>query len=315
MTSLSRVRPPAGTNAGLGVRMRKTWMLTAMIIPGLIYYILFHYVPMYGILIAFQNYRLGSSFLAGPWVGMQHFISFFKHQYFFRLVRNTLIINVYQVLFSFPMPILLALMLNEVRKLWIKSFVQTVSYLPHFISMVAVVGMIHVLLSPDTGIVNRVLANAFGMEPIYFLAETRWYRTVYIIADIWKTVGYGSIVYLASLAGIPLELYEAATVDGASRIQKIVHVSLPGIVPTIIIMLILKMGGIMSLGVDKSLLMQTPITYEVSDIISTFVYRRGLEKAEYSFAAAVGLFNSAINALMLVATNALSRRIGDVALW
>ncbi|MGI5898461.1 MAG: ABC transporter permease [Christensenellales bacterium] len=295
-------------------RIQKTWILTAMIVPGFIYYIIFEYVPMYGILIAFQNYRLGNSFLAGPWVGFRHFIAFFEHQHFARLVRNTLIINLYQVLFSFPMPILLALLLNEVRNRLIKNFVQTVSYLPHFISMVAVAGMLTVLLSPDNGIVNRMLV-AFGAKPIYFLAETRWYRSVYIISDIWKTVGYGSIVYLASLSNVPLELYEAATVDGASRIQKITKISLPSIMPTITIMLILKMGGIMSLGVDKSLLLQTPITYEVSDVISTFVYRRGLEKAEYSFASAVGLFNSGINALMLVGTNALSKQMSEVALW
>lgn len=299
----------------LGKQFKGSWMLTLMILPGVIYYIIFHYVPMYGILIAFQNYKLGSSMIAGPWVGFKHFITFFQHQYLFRLVKNTLIINIYQVLFSFPVPILLALMLNEVRNRKIKNFVQTVSYLPHFISMVAVAGMLTVLLSPENGIVNILLVNIFGIEPVYFLASTKWYRTVYILSDIWKTAGYGSVVYLAALSSVPLELYEAATLDGASRLQKTIHVSIPSILPTIIIMLILKLGGIMSLGVDKSLLLQTPITYGVSDVISTFVYRRGLENAEYSFASAVGLFNSVINALMLAGANAVSRKLSDTALW
>jgi putative aldouronate transport system permease protein len=296
-------------------QFKGSWMLTLMILPGVIYYIIFHYVPMYGILIAFQNYKLGNSMIAGPWVGLKYFFTFFQHQHFFRLVRNTLLINLYQVLFSFPVPIFLALILNEVRNKHVKSFVQTVSYLPHFISMVAVAGMLTVLLSPESGIVNIILVNIFRIEPVYFLASTKWYRTIYILSDIWKTAGYGSVVYMAALTSVPLEMYEAATLDGASRIQKIIHVSIPGILPTIIIMLILKLGGIMSLGVDKSLLLQTPITYEVSDVISTFVYRRGLENAEYSFASAVGLFNSVINALMLASANAASRKLSDTSLW
>ena len=286
-----------------------------MLLPGLVYYLVFHYAPLYGILIAFQDYRLGNGMLAGPWVGMKHFLNFFNHQHFGRLVRNTLLLNLYQILLSFPVPVLLALLLNEVKQKHVKGFIQTVSYLPHFISMVAVAGMLTVLLSPGSGIVNALLVRWFGIEPIYFLASTKWYRTVYILSDIWKTAGYGSIVYLASLAAISPELYEAATVDGASRVQKVLHISVPGILPTIIIMLILKIGGVMSLGVDKSLLLQTPITYEVSDVISTFVYRRGLEQAEYSFSSAVGMFNSVINACMLVLANAVSRRVGETALW
>ena len=299
----------------LGRQLKKTWLLTAMLLPGLVYYLVFHYAPLYGILIAFQDYRLGNGMLAGPWVGMKHFLNFFNHQHFGRLVRNTLLLNLYQILLSFPVPVLLALLLNEVKQKHVKGFIQTVSYLPHFISMVAVAGMLTVLLSPGSGIVNALLVRWFGIEPIYFLASTKWYRTVYILSDIWKTAGYGSIVYLASLAAISPELYEAATVDGASRVQKVLHISVPGILPTIIIMLILKIGGVMSLGVDKSLLLQTPITYEVSDVISTFVYRRGLEQAEYSFSSAVGMFNSVINACMLVLANAVSRRVGETALW
>lgn len=293
---------------------RKTKYLQLLVIPGLIYYIIFHYIPMYGIVISFKDYNMRLGIMGSPWVGLENFYKFFAHPQFFRLIRNTLIINLYQIVFVFPAPIVLALFLNEVRNKYYKKVVQTISYLPNFISMVAVAGMLFVFLSPQGGIINNIL-SLFGIEPIYFLGETKWFRTVYIASDIWKGTGFGAIIYLAALSNVNIEMYEAATIDGASRVQKIFLISLPSILPTIIILLIFNIGGMMSLGTEKALLLQNPATYETSDIISTFVYRRGLLLAEYSFGAAVGVFNSIINVVLIAVTNYAAKKMTEISLW
>ena len=300
----------------LGRSLRKRWILTAMILPGLIWFIIFRYVPMYGILIAFQQYRIGEPILSlsGNWVGLYQFETFFSHPQCWRLIRNTLILNFYQLIFVFPVPIIFALLLNELKNKYVKMMVQTISYLPHFISMVAIVSMLTLVLSPSGGIVNNLLST-FGIEPVYFLGSIKWYRPIYILSEIWQNFGFSSIIYISALSSVSMELYEAATIDGASRVRQIFAISLPCIIPTIITMLILKLGGIMSLGYEKTLLLESEVTMEVADIISTFTYRLGLEQANYSFGAAVGLFTSMVNCITLFCANFLCRRFTETSLW
>lgn len=296
-------------------KLKKTKYLQLMIIPGIIYFIIFHYIPMYGIIIAFKDYNMKLGILGSRWVGFENFVRFFNHPHFFRLVRNTFLLNLYNLIWSFPAPIILALFLNEVRNLTYKKIVQTVSYLPHFISTVSVVGIIFMLLSPQGGLVNNVLGKLFNIEPIYFVAEPKWFRTIFIVSGIWQNVGWDAIIYIAALTAINYELYEAATIDGASRFKQMLHISIPGILPTISIMLILRIGGMMSSNTDKVLLLQLPITYEVSDVIGTYVYRRGLVMSEYSFSTAVDLFNNVINIILLVIANTVSRKVSENSLW
>lgn len=298
----------------LWIQICKTKYLQLLALPGLIYFIIFQYIPMYGLLIAFQDYKIKDGIFGSKWVWFDNFLKFFKHPFFWRLIRNTLLINIYQLIFVFPIPIIFALLLNEVKNKFYKRFVQTVSYLPHFISLPAIVGMMVMFLSPTSGVVNRVI-EYFGGETIYFFAEPAWFRPLYIISDIWTTTGWGAIIYIAALSGVNPELYESASIDGATRWQKMRHISVPSIAPTIIIMLLLNVGKILSLGSEKVLLMQTSLTYETSDVISTFVYRRGLEYAEYSFSTAVSVFNSIINVIVLFIANCIARKVSETSLW
>lgn len=294
--------------------LRRTKYLQLMLLPGIIYFIIFHYVPMYGVIIAFKDFNMRRGIMASEWVGFEHFVSFFQHPFFWRLLRNTLLLNIYNLLWYFPLPIVFALMLNEIRNVYFKKFVQTVSYLPHFISTVSLVGMLFLILSPQTGFINRIIVS-MGMEPIYFMAETSWFRTIFISSGIWQNLGWDAIIYLAALTSVDAEQYEAARIDGASRLQQIWRITLPAISGTIVIMLILKMGGMMSSNTDKVLLMQSPITYEVSDVIGTYVYRRGLVEAEYSLGSAIDLFNSAINITLLLCANRISKCFSDSSLF
>ena len=294
--------------------LNRTKYLQLLLLPGLIYYVVFHFAPMYGVIIAFKDYKIRAGILGSPWVGFKYFQEFFDYMYFGRLVRNTVLLNLYELVFGFPMPIIFAILLNEVRNLKYKKFIQTVSYLPHFISTVSIVGMLMMLLSPGNGIVN-VIIKAFGGESIYFMTEVEWFRPIYILSGVWQNLGWDAIIYIAALASVNQELYEAAVIDGATRLKQIWHVSLPGIRSTIVIMLIMKMGGMMSSNTDKALLMQNELTYEVSDIIGTYVFRRGIQKAEYSYSTAVGLFNSVINVFFIVTANTISKRLGESSLW
>jgi len=297
--------------------LKEVWKqkyLHLLALPGVIYYIIFHYIPMYGVIIAFQDYNIGKGVLHSEWVGLKHFINFVNNPFFWRLIRNTILINVYQIIFVFPIPIVFALFLNEIRQQLYKKFVQTVSYLPHFISLPAIIGMLAMYLSPTDGIVNKILSK-FGIEPIYFLAQPEWFRTIYIVSDIWQHTGWSAIIYIAALSQVNPELYESAIIDGANRIQLMKYISIPSILPTITIMFLLKVGHIMSLGAEKVLLLQSPLNYETSDVISTYVYRRGLIYGEYSYTTAIGIFNSVINLVILLIANKISQKVSETSLW
>lgn len=294
-------------------KCRDSRVLLLMMLPGLAYYLVFHYAPMYGVLMAFKNYKSGSIW-AAPWVGFKWFEQFFSSFYFGRLLGNTLIISLLNLLFSFPIPIMFALLLNEMRCRPYKRLVQTVSYLPHFISVVVVVGMLRTMLSPTDGVVNAII-QSMGGQPINFFGTAKYFRPLYIGSGVWQTFGWNSIIYLAALTNADQSLYEAARIDGANRWQQLVHVSIPCILPTMVILLIMQLGKTMSVGYEKIILMYEPSTYEVADVISTYVYRRGVVQGQFSFSTAIGLFNSVCNMILLVAVNTISRRISEVSLW
>ena len=288
-------------------------MLYFMILPVIAYYVLFRYWPMYGIQIAFKKYSPALGIAGSRWVGFKNFDSFFGSVYCWRVIRNTLLISVESLIFDFPMAIIFALLLNELRLEKLKKAVQTVSYLPHFVSLVVICGMIREFTASD-GLVNDIIAF-FGGQRSTLLLNEKAYRPIYIISKIWQEMGWGSIIYLATLTGIDPMLYDAAYVDGAGRFRRVLHVTLPGLTPTIVIMLILAIGGIMNIGYEKTILLYNASIYETSDIISTYVYRKGLLEANYGFSAAVGLFNSAVNALLVVTANSISRKVSDASLW
>lgn len=294
--------------------MKRDRQLLLLFIPCLLFYIIFRYGPLYGVIIAFKDYSVFQGILESPWVGLKHFDKFFASPDFWLLFRNTLLLGFYTLIFGFPFPILLAILLNEVRVVWFKKSVQTLSYLPAFLSVVIISSMIIDFLSPGSGIVNKLIA-ALGFEKTYFLIESSWFRPIYVISDIWTNVGYESIIYLAAIAGINPTLYEAARVDGAGRWKTIRHVTIPSLLPTILVMFILKTGSMLRIGYEKVLLLYTPTTYDVADVFSTFVYRKGLLEANYSYASAVGLFEAVIAMIMLLSANFLSRKLGGSGLW
>ncbi|MCU6710337.1 ABC transporter permease subunit [Paenibacillus sp. J5C_2022] len=287
--------------------------LYAMLVPVVAYYALFHYAPMYGAIIAFQDFRPLKGIGGSEWVGLAHFIDFFTGPYAWRLIRNTFMINLYELLFSFPAPIILALLLNEIRQNLFKRSIQTITYMPHFISIVVMAGIVLDFASSD-GVINRII-EMLGGEKTSFMTRPEWFYPVYIISGIWQHVGWGSIIYLAALAGIDPTLYEAGVVDGAGRWRQFLHITLPGIAPTIIIMFILQIGSMMSIGFEKVLLLYNPSIYETADVIATYVYRKGLLELNYSFSAAVGIFNSIINFALLVFANRMSRKYSETSLW
>lgn len=289
--------------------------LLILLVPVLLHYVIFSYLPMYGIIIAFKDFSPVRGILSSPWVGLKHFEDFLTSIYFVRLFRNTLLISIYQLIFSFPVPIIFALALNEVKKVAFKRTIQTISYLPHFISVVIVVGMMVSLLSPRDGILNILLENVFGVEPIAFMNDSKWFRTLYIGSGIWQSYGFSAIVYLAALTSINVELYEAAIIDGANRWQRLKSITIPGIKPTITIILILNVGSLLSVGYEKIMLMYSPSVYETADVISTYVYRRGILSSQYSFATAVGLFNSIVNFVLLITANNISKKYSETSLW
>ena len=281
-----------------------------MLAPVVLYYLVFHYGPMYGAVIAFEDFNPVKGVFGSKWVGLVNFQDFFASVYFVRLLVNTVAISVLDLVFGFPAPIILALLLNELRWNPFKRLVQTVTYLPHFISVVVVVGMLFDFFARD-GLVNALV----GGEPIAFMQSADWFRQLFVGSGIWQQLGWGSIVYLAAIANIDPQLYDAAKVDGAGRFRLIRHVTLPGILPVIVILLILRMGSLMTVGYEKIILMYNPLTYETADVISTYVFRRGILQADFSFSAAVGLFNSVVNFGLLVAANRISRRLTEASLW
>lgn len=302
----------------LGRRLKKAarrdlplWILA---VPGLTALIVFSYFPIYGLIIAFQDYSPGLGFLGSPWVGFKHFARLFRDPYFFRTFRNTVILGVYTLVFTFPAPLLFALLLNELRSRWFKKAVQTVSYLPNFISVVIVVGFLIDFTSLSDGVVNDVIAF-FGGERIHFMAEPKWFRFLYVVSDIWQGVGVGSIIYLAAIAGIGVELYESAYLDGATKLQQMRYITLPCLMPTIAILLILQVGELFGADFQKIMLMYSPLTYETADVISTYVYRSGVRGGALSYSTAVGFFLSVISFLFVFAADRISNRISDISVF
>lgn len=284
-----------------------------MLIPVVAYYLIFYYGPMYGVQIAFKDYSPSRGFWGSRWIGFDHFTGFFDSFYFWRILRNTLLLSLYELILAFPAAIALALLLNEVRGAMFKRWVQTITYLPHFISVVVIAGMMIDFLARG-GVVNQVL-GLFGIEAIPFMSLPGWFRTLYVGSDIWQNVGWGSIIFLAAISNIDPSLYEAAKVDGAGRWKQLFFITIPGIMPTVIIMLILQIGHMMAVGTDKILLLYNPLIYETSDVIGTYVYRKGILESDYSYTTAIGLFNSVINLALLVAANTWSRKKTDSGLW
>jgi len=284
-----------------------------MFFPVLLFYIIFHYIPMGGIVVAFMDYKPFKGILGSDWIGLGNFIDFLSGPYAWRTIRNTLLINTYQILFAFPAPIILALLLNEIRAVRYKKVVQTITYMPHFISLVVICGMITDFSTQD-GLFNQIIVM-FGGKASSLLTRSELFRPIFVASDIWQEVGWGSIIYLATLSGVDTSLYEAAVIDGAGRLKQAVHITLPALIPTITTLLIMRMGRIMSLGFGKVILLYNPLTYETADVVSSFVYRRGLVEQNYGLGAAVGLFNSIINIATLVIANKLSKKITDESLW
>ncbi|WFR58353.1 ABC transporter permease subunit [Anaerocolumna sp. AGMB13025] len=293
--------------------LRKNKAIYLMLLPVMIYLFIFNYMPMYGILISFKNFKPRLGILESPWVGFKYFEQFFSSIYFGRVLSNTLWISGLNLLFGFVTPVIFALLLNEIRVLRYKKLIQTVTYLPHFITTVVISGIILKFTNGDgfiTSFINTITHHSGSL-----ISDSNYFRSIYVISDIWQGFGWGSIIYIAAISGIQEELYEAARIDGAGRFRQIRHVTIPGIMPTVVIMFILAVGGLMSVGWEKAFLLQTPLTYDTSDIISTYVYRKGFIDMNYSYSSAVGLFNSAINLVLLTGANRLSRKVNETSLW
>lgn len=294
----------------------KYHQLYLLLIPVILNFVIFHYIPMGGIQIAFKNFSLRDGIWGSEWIGFDHFERFFGAYNFWSILKNTLILSVLSLLFSFPLSICLALVLNEIQHKKLNSTLQTIFFVPHFVSTVVVVGMLQAFLSPETGIVN-ILLQKIGLieEGIYFTRLEEWFRPTYIISGLWQNMGWNAAIYISALTAIDTELYDAASVDGANKWQQLTRITLPCIWPTIVIQLILKVGHIMSVGYEKVLLMQTSTNMEVSQIISTFVYEKGITSQQYDYATAIGLFNSVINLIVLLAVNRIARKRSEVSLW
>lgn len=294
--------------------LRKYPVLYAMAIPVLAYFIIFHYTPMYGALMAFQKYVPIKGISGSEWIGLKNFELFFQDIYFSRIIRNTFLINLYGLIFGFPIPIIFALLLNEVNSKVFKKTAQTITYMPHFISAVVVCGLVKDFVS-SRGVITEIYCWITGNNATNLLANPDYFRPIYTIMNIWKSFGWGSIIYFAALTGVNQELYEAASIDGANRFQQVLHVSLPAILPTIVTMLVLRLGNMMSAGYEQIILLYQPITYETADVISSYVYRRGLQEFDYGYSAAVGLFNSVINLIFILSANAVSKKINETSIW
>ncbi|WP_243644019.1 ABC transporter permease [Paenibacillus pinisoli] len=292
----------------------REWDLYLMLIPGILFLLLFKYTPMYGIVIAFKDFNIYDGLAASPWVGMEHFEKLFLSEDFARVFKNTLIISIYKIFFLFPLPIILAVLMNEIKNMVFKRGIQTIVYLPHFLSWVIVSGLFLQLLSTNGGLINKMIVG-LGGESIAFFMNTEVFRSVLISSAGWKEVGWGMIIYLASIATIDPQLYEAAKIDGASRFRQIWHITLPGLVPIIILMFILRLGNILEAGTEQILVMYNSIVYEVADVIGTYVYRIGLGQQDYSFSTAVGLFDSVIGFILIITGNYLSRKFLKRGIW
>ncbi|MFF2017311.1 ABC transporter permease [Paenibacillus sp. NPDC058177] len=312
--AVGKQAPGSARNTNRFIRdFRINKYLYLMMIPVVAYYLIFHYAPMYGALIAFKEYSPMKGILGSDWVGLKHFYDFFNSYYFWRILKNTIVISLYSLIFEFPAPIILALLINEVRSKSFKRVAQTITYMPYFISLVVICGIITDFTNAD-GIINT-LFTYFGYDGQAMLQKPELFRPIYILSEIWQRIGWESIIYIAALMSIDVEQYEAARMDGASRLKQMFYITLPGILPTISIMLILRMGNLLNVGFEKIILLYNPITYETADVISSFVYRKGLLEFGWSYSSAVGLFNSVINLALLVTANYISRKVNKNSLW
>ena len=315
----SRKKFPVDVVAGNGnkdrwKRIRGNWDLYAMLLPGLLFLFVFKYTPMYGIVIAFQEFNIFDGISGSQWVGIEQFRKLIDSEEFGIVFRNTLLISFYKIVILFPIPIVIALFLNEVMSAWFKRLIQTVIYLPHFLSWVIIAGLFINILSPAGGLVNDLIV-LFGGDPISFLLDNNWFRSVLVFSAGWKEAGWNAIVFIAAIAGIEQEQYEAASIDGAGRVRKMISITLPGIMPIIVLMFILRIGHLLEAGTEQILTMYNPIVYETGDVIGTFVYRIGLGKMDYSFSTAVGLFNSVVGFLLIISGNWLSKRLLGRSIW
>lgn len=301
------------TRNRLLTRIARQKNIYIMLIPVIAYYVLFAYVPMFGNIMAFQDYKITRGIFESNFVGFKHFNSFLNDVYFWRLIKNTIRINVYGLVFGFPAPIIFALLLNEVRNISFKKTVQTITYMPHFISTVIICGMITSFVARE-GVINSIIVS-LGGSPLEFMTDPKYFVGIYTISGIWQNMGWSSIIYISALSSIDQELYEAASIDGASRWKQTIHITIPGILPTVSILLIMQIGQMLSVGFEKVMLLYNPSIYETADIISTYVYRQGILGANYSYSAAVGLFNSVVNFILLVSVNAFSRKISGNGLF
>jgi putative aldouronate transport system permease protein len=295
-------------------RLDQSKYLLILFLPCLLKFLLFNYYPMWGILVAFEDFKIFSGFAASPWVGLKYFRIYFSNPDAFILIRNTFLLGCYRLALGFPAPILFALLLNEVRNVLAKRAVQTISYLPHFISTVVLCGMVVGFLSPRTGLINALI-SALGGQPISFLTEPRWFRTIYTVSGVWQNMGWNAIVYIAAISTIDPQLYEAAIMDGANKAHQIWHVTLPSIAPAIATLFILETGSVLSVGFEKVFLLYNPAIYSVADVVETYVYRVGIRDANFSYATAIGLSLSAVSLVFVWVSNALSRRFSETSLW
>ena len=299
--------------------IKSNWVLYLFVLPALLYYAVFHYVPLYGVQIAFQDYKVGQMFGESEWVGFKHFIRFFKSAWFETVLTNTLSISLLNLVLGFPVPIILALLLNEVKNMKFRKTVQTITYAPHFISIVVLCGTVTMFLSPSTGILGvaiNAVREAMGLGQINLLAVGSAFKWIYVLSGVWQGAGWGSVIYFAALSGVDPQLVEAAKIDGANKVQCIWHINLPVLIPTIVIQLILQCGSLLSVGYEKTYLLQNDAILRSSEVISTYVYRAGLQGAQYSFSTAVGLFNSVVNAILLITVNSISHKLDkDSGLW
>ncbi len=294
--------------------LKREWQLYLMLLPTVIWLLVFLYKPMYGLQIAFKDYSVFRGVAGSPWIGFEHFHILFENDQFLRALKNTVIMSAYGLLFGFPIPILLALMFNEVLNQFFKKTAQTIVYLPHFISSVIIAGIVITSFSPSAGIVNTIL-GWFGVDSIYFLTKPEWFRPIFIGTGIWQEAGFQSIVYLAAIAGVSPTLYESAVVDGANRWQMMWKITIPSIMTTIIIMLIIRIGNILEISFEMIILLYQPATYETADVVNTFIYRQGLQGGQYDFAAAAGLFNAVVAFILVMTANTISKRYSRTSLW
>lgn len=304
------------TRNGWKKALMKYWQMYLLLIPVIVYYIIFKYVPMAGVQIAFKDFKFRRGIWGSAWVGMEHFERFFSSYNSFNIIWNTLYLGFLSLLFCFPIPILLALLVNEIHAKWLKKGLQTITYAPHFVSTIVVVGMLMSMCSPSTGVVNKLLVNmGIVSEPLYLMGSAKYFRPMYIISGIWKDAGWNAIIFISALSAIDVTLYEAAEVDGANRWQQLIKITLPSIVPTIVIMLILEAGKVLNIGFEKVYAMQTDLNLSMSEVISTYTYKIGLEDLEYDYATAIGLFNSVVSFVLLLLVNGISKKVSQTSLF